>query len=114
MSLNTQKYSNNLSMAEHNVSVGTRGTWTHEVGHKFWYEQMTVSERNEFSRVAAKYVTGGRAGSYHPISTYAGTNDKEVWAEAFCAYLHPDYTRRLLPADIEAQMDKFVGREGLL
>lgn len=119
-----QKLGNGIwSTSTANGGHDAAATFAHEFGHNVWYYKLNDKERSEWNRQTNAYYSKGSAsngtssmGKYklsydkprHPLSDYASSNNLELYAEAFAAYTHPEYTRGSLPKEIESLLDKHL------
>lgn len=87
----------------HNVDNSAAGVLRHEVGHAV-YNSLPKSAQNKWIDGYIDPDFGTR-----DISEYARTNYKELFAEAFAAYTHPDYYEHL-PPKIETLLKKQIGK----
>lgn len=101
-------------------------TFRHEYGHHIHLVAMSPEQRTEWTAIwnsFAEDVKGAAfPGGFNPIqiarirntvSEYASTNEKELFAESFRAYTHPDYGLHgnpRLPANIESFFERNLGR----
>jgi hypothetical protein len=123
----------------HNVAFDTTGIYTHEYGHRVWYNALTGEERATFTRI---WEDGHAGHSYHDrlhdgkrvvvnnlpeghrnrgvdfgepkVSEYATTNADELWAESYLAFMHPDYRPGMLPREIESFLENVLETEEIL
>lgn len=59
----------------------------HEIGHRFWFKNLTETDRNEFRAAVA-------SGDVDYVTSYAKTDADEAFAEAFAHYVYgQDMTR---------------------
>lgn len=85
-----------LGIGEHNVGTDFHTVLSHEIGH------LVMPSLEEASGEVVAIIFDDHPVEYweSKISTYAGSDSKEMFAEAFAAYVHPQYAGGL-PADIE-------------
>lgn len=86
----------------HTVGGDLGTTYRHELGHEVLASGVPAGKRREWVRKFGKYV-GTPA-----VSRYGGTNENELFSEAFAAYTSKNYRRGSLPADMETWLDKNV------
>lgn len=89
------------------------GTFRHEYGHHVHIGHMKWEARQEWTNIWSRYTAPdplrvGRTMAQR-ITQYAGTNDKELFAESFAVYVHPKYKMGDLPKDIEDFLVKQIG-----
>ena len=102
--------SDDLVMKKWSVGQGSlMGSYRHELGHHIhwnltdeleeaWLRVTTRLGHKEFKKLASQ------------VSTYAGENGSEMFAESFAAYMHPNYKYGMLPQSIESFMKKTTGK----
>jgi DNA topoisomerase I len=93
-----------LTLGEHNVGKDFRTVFSHEIGHLVMGPfEMAIGEkfRITFDAYPDKFWQSR-------VSEYAGTDDHELFGEAFAAWTHPDYGKdgQVLPAVLEALFTK--------
>jgi SPP1 gp7 family putative phage head morphogenesis protein len=95
----------------HNVGNDIHAVLRHELGHTVHYRM----KAKDWRKWQAIYDSRSPE-AWHSISTYAGTNSKELFSECFAAWTHPNYGtirhagRIKLPDVIEKFFDKYIGR----
>ena len=88
-----------LGVGEHNVARGFKTVLSHEVGHAV----MDSVERAAGKVIAIIFDSHPKEYWESKISKYAGTNSREMFAEAFAAWVHPEYPEsKGLPPDMVA------------
>jgi len=95
-------------------AVGTDigSTARHETGHRYWFQEMAVKERDEFIDLFEDDHVGGLFGpAESPITQYASTSSEELFAESFSAITHPKYKKGMLPPKLEKYMLNIIGDE---
>lgn len=125
LAIGGKSLSGKLRMGEFNLDPTVTGTLRHEFGHFVHYEKIGLHSGTSEpltdaalewrslwkTRMAGKF--GGQKGIELTISEYASTNERELFAESFSAFTHPDYTfvkgRSGLPPDIHDFMVKHIG-----
>lgn len=110
-------------LGAHNVDFSYAGCFRHEYGHRVWGLAIENKDRKEFREIYQKYNGGvskwAKSDSAKSltlgaktVSTYAMTNEREFFAEAFCAVTSPAYgdNGKKLPEDLESYMHKLLGK----
>lgn len=82
------------------VSSTVEDTFRHEYGHHVWYSNPNLDQREWRELHRDEY------NMY--VSTYAGTNPEELYAETFAAYTHPDYKKGMLPKKLEDAIERSI------
>lgn len=89
----------------YNVSYDLGSVFRHEYGHSLWQFGLSKDDRNDFNKNFKDMLGEGK----HEVSTYAATNIRELWAEAFAVLTSPQYLKGMLPKALEAWLvDKLL------
>jgi len=83
---------------------------SHEFGHHVWHTGMKLekAEFNQIYRALGGDTDPVKFGKL--ISKYGASNNKEAFAEVFSLYTHPNYVKGTLPKEMEAFMEKVIGK----
>lgn len=124
--LATKRISNDIApkYGSWTVCDGVVKTFRHEFGHHVHFVHIGLDSwtgepktkaaeawRAIWSSRQARVGYGKWEGTWEQvISKYGATNERELFAEAFAAYSNPKYVAGSLPREVEAYMQKYVGR----
>ncbi len=84
-----------VGVGEHNIGKGFRSVLTHELGHAF-IQDCEDAAREKFQ---ITYEKQPKEYWEKTVSEYAGTSDRELFAESFSAYTHRGYQDNL-PSEV--------------
>jgi SPP1 gp7 family putative phage head morphogenesis protein len=100
----------NLGTSAHNIDYGAEGIFRHELGHHVQNILGSAARANFDAIFKALPPDIIRT----QISRYAATNSAELFAESFCAWTSPYYTKSIkkLPAVVEKFMVRYFKRGG--
>ena len=89
-----------VGKGRHNVAKDFRSIIAHEIGH------LVMPKFEDQIREKFRIIYDSQPKEYweKAVSTYAGTDDHELFGESFAAWTHPDYVEGMLPAIIEDVM----------
>lgn len=92
-----------LGVGEHNVGTGYRTVLAHEVGHLCMLDVEAASGKI----MAQVFDSQPKEYWQNEISGYAGNSSKECFAEAFAAWVHPEYERcgNQIPPEIRSMLE---------
>jgi len=100
-----------IGVGSYSVGNDFRSVLRHELGHYVHYT-LSPSDRFKWSNLVAMEGGLGYANIKSKISTYAGINHKEAFAEMFCAYTSPLYRGgKRLPREYESFMIPIIGEK---
>lgn len=114
-------------LGHHNVDFTYAGCFRHEYGHRIWGQALSDYQRSSFNHLYDKYKKADTTStkfmygsSSHVtkydklgakvVSAYGCTNNREFWAESFCAVTSPAYKEGSLPKDVESFMYSALGK----
>ena len=100
---------------EFNVIRNSIGIFEHELGHSIHLTDKKINAAWEFLLKKAgdnDTVSSGMSKLAKDVSKYAGTNERELFAESFAVFVNPNYTasKVRLPSAIEKFMEKHIGK----
>jgi hypothetical protein len=96
-----------------NVATDYRSIIRHEYGHHVHLKILDAGDKEIWDKFYTKKLIDDKSYFIKNISEYAGTNHKEAFAEAFCAYTSPLYGTskyKKLPKEIEETLEQIIGR----
>lgn len=105
-----------MSQGSHSSLTSGKGvTFLHELGHHVHLEHFSYSQRLGWTKIwdEIDLKLGGQNWIATNLTRYAGANEKELFAESFAAYTHPEYSvglNKRLPREIEEYMEKNIGK----
>jgi hypothetical protein len=98
------------------VNGSLMGTARHEMAHGVWFHHMSLKEKRTFDDMFTRLFGArmDRAGglSNTLVSQYAESSAGEFFAESMSAFLHPNYRKGLLPAEVENFFERLLRTPG--
>jgi len=96
-----------LKFGEWSIGQDIETVTTHEYGHYIYHNIITERQKVKVLELFTKFKNQGIIKD--KISRYADSTELEMFAEAFAAYLHPEYgDRGLLPKELEDFIKEIV------
>jgi len=100
-------------LRNHNVALGYKAIVRHEYGHHVQLKLLDRDESISWQNFYREKIKQDNRYFERHLSTYAATNHKEAFAEAFCAYTSPKYSKsknHKLTKEIKDKLEELIGK----